>query len=246
MSPVTRSLLDLIGNTPMLDLPRIADGGGAQIWGKLEFLNPSGSVKDRIALAMIAAAERRGALEPGGTVVGPTSGNMGIGLAWVCALKGYRMIAVLPEAMSRERVQMLRALGAEVEIVPCQRPGPGQFTGEDIRATMARASELAAKIPGAFMPNQFENTDNPASHGRTTAREILDQAGEALEAFVAAVGTGGGRSPVWPRSCGKRHRMSGSSRSNRQSLRSCREVLPDTIASRGLGKASSPRSFATI
>lgn len=240
MSPVTRSLLDLIGNTPMLDLARIADGGGAQIWAKLEFLNPSGSVKDRIALAMIAAAEQRGALGPGGTVVEPTSGNMGIGLAWVCALKGYRMIAVLPEAISRERVQMLRALGAAVEIVPCQRSGSGQFTCEDIRATMAHASELAAKIPGAFMPNQFENTDNPAAHGRTTAREILDQAGEALEAFVAAVGTGGTLTGV-AEVFGKKHRMSGSSRSNRQSRRSCRDVLPDTTASRGSGKASSPR-----
>jgi cysteine synthase A len=191
LSGVTRSLLDLIGSTPLLELSRLGDTGGAHVWAKLEFLNPSGSVKDRIALAMIEAAERRGDLRPGGTVVEPTSGNTGIALAWVCALKGYRMIAVLPEAMSRERVAMLRALGAEVEQVPCRRPGSGQFSCEDIEATMARAVELAATVPGAFMPNQFESADNPAAHCAGTGREILEQAGPALAAFVAAVGTGG-------------------------------------------------------
>ena len=191
MPAVTRSLLDLIGGTPLLELSRLGDTGGARVLAKLEYLNPSGSVKDRIALAMIEAAERRGELRPGGTVVEPTSGNTGIALALVCALKGYRMIAVLPEAMSQERVVMLRSLGAEVERVPCRRPGSGQFTCEDIEATMARAVELAAAIPGAFMPNQFENADNPAAHDASTGKEILAQAGPALAAFVAAVGTGG-------------------------------------------------------
>lgn len=191
MSRVTRSLLDLIGRTPLLELGHLSPEGGGRVWAKLEFLNPSGSVKDRIALAMIEAAERRGRLRPGGTVVEPTSGNTGIALAWVCRLKGYRMIAVMPSAMSQERVKILRALGAEVEIVPCERAGSGEFGCEDIEATMARACELAASIPGAFMPNQFDNPDNPAAHAATTAREVLSQAGDALTAFVAAVGTGG-------------------------------------------------------
>lgn len=191
MPLVTKSLLDLIGRTPLLELGRLSPEGGARVWAKLEFLNPSGSVKDRIALAMIEAAERRGHLRPGGTVVEPTSGNTGIALAWVCRLKGYRMIAVLPAAMSQERVKILRALGAEVEIVPCGRADSGEFGCEDIEATMARAQALAGSIPGAFMPNQFENPDNPAAHAETTAREVLTQAGGEMAAFVAAVGTGG-------------------------------------------------------
>jgi cysteine synthase A len=188
---VTRSLLDLVGRTPLLELARISEPGRARIWAKLEFLNPSGSVKDRIAVAMLEAAERDGRLWPGGTVVEPTSGNTGIALATVCALKGYRMIAVIPAAMSCERVRMLQALGARVEIVASRRPGTGEFTCEDLEDTLARARELATSIPGAFMPNQFENDANPAAHGRTTALEILAQAGGAMAAFVAAVGTGG-------------------------------------------------------
>jgi cysteine synthase len=190
---VTGSLLDLVGRTPLLALRRIGEPGAARIWAKLEFLNPSGSVKDRIALAMIEAAEAAGHLQPGGTVVEPTSGNTGIALATVCAIKGYRMIAVLPAAMSPERVRILRALGACVDVVPAQRAGgaAGEFALEDLEATLARARELAATIPGAFMPNQFENAANPAAHGESTAREILAQAGPAMAAFVAAVGTGG-------------------------------------------------------
>jgi cysteine synthase A len=188
---LTRSLLHLIGGTPLLDLARLRPQRGGRIWAKLEYLNPSGSVKDRIALAMLEAAERSGDLRPGGTVVEPTSGNTGIALAWVCALKGYRMIAVIPAAMSRERVQMLEALGADVDVVPARRPGSGQFTVDDIEATVARARDLVAGIPGAFMPNQFENDVNPLAHAETTGREILAQAGDACAAFVAAVGTGG-------------------------------------------------------
>jgi cysteine synthase len=188
---VTRSLLHLVGRTPLLELGRISEPGCARIWAKLEFMNPSGSVKDRIATAMLEAAEEAGLLGPGGTVVEPTSGNTGIALATACALKGYRMIAVLPAAMSRERTRMIQALGAEVDIVPAQRPGTGQFTLEDLEATLARARELAATIPGAYMPNQFENEANPAAHAASTAREILAQAGPAMAAFVAAVGTGG-------------------------------------------------------
>jgi cysteine synthase A len=188
---VTRGLLRLVGNTPLLELERISEPGCARIWAKLEFFNPSGSVKDRIALAMLEAAERTGDLRPGGTVVEPTSGNTGIALATACAVKGYRMIAVMPAAMSRERVRMIEALGAEVEIVPSVRPGTGEFTCEDLEATCARAYELAATIPGAYMPNQFENGENPSAHGGSTAREIVAQAGPAMAAFVAAVGTGG-------------------------------------------------------
>ena len=188
---VTRGLLGLVGDTPLLELERISEPGRARIWVKLEFLNPSGSVKDRIALAMLEAAERAGLLRPGGTVVEPTSGNTGISLATACAVKGYAMVAVLPAAMSRERVRMLQALGARVEIVPAVRPGTGEFTCEDLEATCARARELAATLPGAYMPNQFENMENPAAHGRSTAGEILRQAGPAMAAFVAAVGTGG-------------------------------------------------------
>jgi cysteine synthase A len=188
---VTRGLLHLVGHTPLLELERISEPGCARIWAKLEFLNPSGSVKDRIALAMLDAAERAGDLRPGGTVVEPTSGNTGIALATACAVKGYRMIAVLPAAMSRERVRMIQALGAEVEVVPSVRPGTGEFTCEDLEATCARARELATTIPGAYMPNQFENLENPLAHGLSTAREIVAQAGPAMAAFVAAVGTGG-------------------------------------------------------
>jgi cysteine synthase len=193
---VIASLLDLVGRTPLLDLVRLRPPGGGRIWVKLEYLNPSGSVKDRIALAMVEAAERAGALRPGGTVVEPTSGNTGIALAWVCVLKGYRMLAVIPEAMSRERLQVLRALGAEVEVVPRHRPGGRGFTREDIEATLERARALAATIPGAFMPNQFENEHNPAAHAATTGQEILAQAGPACAAFVAAAGTGGTLSGV--------------------------------------------------
>jgi cysteine synthase A len=183
--------MGLVGRTPLLELERISEPGCARIWAKLEYLNPSGSVKDRIARAMLEAAERAGHLEPGGTVVEPTSGNTGIALATACAVKGYRMIAVLPAAMSRERVRVLRALGAQVEVVPSVRPGTGEFTCEDLEATCARARELAATIPGAYMPNQFENDENPAAHAGSTGREIVEQAGAAMAAFVAAVGTGG-------------------------------------------------------
>lgn len=188
---VTRRLLDLVGHTPLLELGRVSEPGRGRIWAKLEFLNPSGSIKDRIALAMLEAVEGAGLLRPGGTVIEPTSGNTGIALALACAVKGYRMVAVLPEAMSRERAQVLRALGAEVEVVPCAHGEEGEFTCEDLERTLARARELAATVPGACMPNQFENEANPAAHGASTAREILAQAGPALAAFVAAVGTGG-------------------------------------------------------
>ncbi len=183
------SVLQLIGSTPMVRLGRIAPPKGATILAKLEYTNPSGSLKDRIALKMLEEAERRGDLRPGMCVVEPTSGNTGAGLALACALKGYRMIAVMPEAMSRERAALIQALGAELVLTPCRSKRPGTFTREDIDRVIDKATELARR-PGTFMPNQFENPDNPAAHDRTAA-EIWKQTGGKIDAFVMGVGTSG-------------------------------------------------------
>lgn len=191
MNRVYESARDLIGNTPLVKLPAISRKIPGQIWVKLEYFNPSGSVKDRIALYMLEEAEKRGQVTPGTVIVEPTSGNTGIGLALICALKGYRLITVLPEAVSKERRKLLEYLGAEVEIVPscaCREDG---FTYEDIKNTLARAKEIVASLAKAYMPNQFENPDNPRAHADTTALEILAQAGDGFSAFVAACGTGG-------------------------------------------------------
>lgn len=184
------SVLALIGNTPMVKLRRLSQGLPAEIWAKLEYNNPSGSVKDRIALRMIEAAERRGDIKPGATIVEPTSGNTGIALALVCTLKGYQMIAVMPEAMSGERRKLLALLGATVELVPCNDPKNG-FTKEDIERTLQRAKDIVAKTPNAYLPNQFSNEDNPSTHAETTAREIMEQTGGRFHAFVTSSGTGG-------------------------------------------------------
>jgi len=181
----------MIGHTPIVRLEKMSQNLPATIWAKLEYTNPSGSVKDRIAWFMIEEAERRGDLKPGGTIVEPTSGNTGIALALVAAVLGYRMIAVMPEAMSAERKFAMELLGARVEIVPCKNGHDGSFTKEDIEATLARARAIVEAIPGAYMPNQFENPDNVRAHTETTAREIIDQTGGQLHAFVAACGTGG-------------------------------------------------------
>jgi cysteine synthase A len=170
---------ELIGNTPLVRL-RLGEGTGARILAKLEMWNPLGSVKDRVAWAMIADAEERGALVPGGTVVEPTSGNTGIGLAFVCALRGYPLILTMPEAMSPERRVILAALGAELVLTPAA----AGMTGA-VRA----ARELAAR--GAFLPNQFENPANPRAHERTTAEEIWRDTGGEVDVFVAGIGTGG-------------------------------------------------------
>ncbi len=186
-----RNVLELVGRTPIVCLEKISKNLPAQIWAKLEYTNPSGSVKDRIANFMIEEAERRGELKPGGTIVEPTSGNTGIALALVAAVKGYNMIAVMPEAMSTERKFAMELLGAQVEIVPCKNGHDGSFTKEDIEATVARAREIVQKIPGAYMPNQFENPDNVKAHSETTASEIVEQTGGHIHAYVAACGTGG-------------------------------------------------------
>lgn len=177
--PVHLAVTELIGNTPLVRL-RLGEGTGARILAKLEMWNPLGSVKDRVAWAMIADAEERGALVPGTTVVEPTSGNTGIGLAFVCALRGYPLVLTMPEAMSPERRAILAALGAELVLTPAAAGMAGA-----VRA----AQELAAR--GAFLPNQFENPANPRAHERTTAEEIWRDTGGEVDVFVAGIGTGG-------------------------------------------------------
>ncbi len=182
------SVLDLIGNTPMVRLNRVVPRG-ATVLAKLEYTNPSGSLKDRIALNMIREAERRGRLRRGMRVVEPTSGNTGAGLAMVCALKGYPMIAAMPEAMSRERAVLMAALGAGLRLTPCRSAKPGTFTKADIDRLIEDADAISRR-PGFFMPNQFTNPDNPAAHA-ATAREIWRQTGGRIDAFVMGVGTSG-------------------------------------------------------
>lgn len=184
------SALELVGNTPMVKLKHISKDIPAEIWAKLEFYNPSGSVKDRIALKMIEEAEKRGDLKKGSTIIEPTSGNTGIALAFVCALKGYQMIAVLPEAVSNERRMIMEKLGAKVELVTCCDKGKG-ITKKDMETVVERAKELTRQIHDSFMPNQFDNDDNPRAHAETTAEEIFVQTNGKLTAFVAACGTGG-------------------------------------------------------
>jgi cysteine synthase A len=174
------TILDLIGDTPIVRLHRLPPPGSAVVWAKLESLNPGGSVKDRIARAMIEEAETSGVLEPGDTIVEPTSGNTGIGLAMVAAVKGYRLILTMPETMSAERRTLLKAYGAELVLTPGT---------EGMKGAISKAEELAREH-GYFMPQQFKNPANPEIHRRTTAAEILAQAGH-LDAFVGGVGTGG-------------------------------------------------------
>jgi cysteine synthase A len=176
------TILELIGGTPVVRLQRMPAPGWATIWAKLERANPGGSVKDRIGLSMIEAAERDGLLKPGGVIVEPTSGNTGIGLAMVAAVKGYRLILTMPETMSVERRTLLAAYGAEIVLTPGT---------EGMRGAVAKAEELMWENPAYFMPQQFENPANPEVHRRTTAVEILQQVDGPIHAFVAGVGTGG-------------------------------------------------------
>ncbi len=178
------SVLDLVADTPLVEIRRTGgEAPRARVFGKLEATNPGGSVKDRICLAMIERAEEQGALRPGGVVIEPTSGNTGIGLALVCASRGYRCVLTMPASMSLERRQLLEAFGAEVVLTPEE---------EQIEGALAKAREIAERTPGAFVPQQFDNAANPSVHARTTAREILHAMdGVTLDAFIAAVGTGG-------------------------------------------------------
>jgi len=176
-----RSILDLIGSTPVVKLRNLPQNNDAEVWGKLESLNPGGSVKDRICLSMIEAAEREGKLKPGATMVEPTSGNTGIGLALVAAVKGYRLILTMPDTMSEERRSLLTAYGARLILTPDTRGMGG---------AIRKAEELLLEHPDYFMPQQFNNPANPEVHRRTTALELLRQF-KRIDAFVAGVGTGG-------------------------------------------------------
>jgi cysteine synthase A len=179
---IINNILESIGATPLVRLNRVIDRDAAEIVAKLESLNPGGSVKDRIALAMIEDAEQKGLLKKDSTVIEPTSGNTGIGLAMVCAVKGYRCILTMPEMMSLERIYILKAYGAQVVLTPGSK---------GISGAIKKAEDLCKKTPHSFMPHQFQHAANPEIHRKTTAREILAQTGGKVDAFVAGVGTGG-------------------------------------------------------
>lgn len=176
------SILQLIGATPAVRLNKLTQQGDAQLWAKLEYFNPGGSVKDRISLSMILRAEQEGKLTSGMTIVEPTSGNTGIGLAMVAACKGYRLILTMPDTMSLERRKLLQAYGAEIVLTPGEKGMSG---------AVQKAEELVEKHDNHFTPQQFQNPANPDIHRRTTAKEIIQQIGNNIDAFVAGVGTGG-------------------------------------------------------
>lgn len=171
-----------IGGTPLVRLSRMAADSGAQLLAKVESMNPLGSVKDRVAVALVNDAEQRGLLQPGGTIIEPTSGNTGIGLAFVCASRGYRLLLTMPESMSIERRKLLIHLGAELVLTPA---------AEGMKGAIARARDIQHRTPGAWMPDQFANPANPAMHRQTTGPEIWQQSGGNIDALVAGVGTGG-------------------------------------------------------
>ena len=175
------NVLETIGRTPHIRINRLF-GGGANVWIKSERGNPGGSIKDRIALAMVEDAERRGLLQPGGTIIEPTSGNTGVGLAMVAAVKGYKLILVMPDSMSVERRRLMLAYGASFDLTPREK---------GMKGAIARAEELLATTPGAWMPQQFENPANVEVHVQTTAQEILADFPEGIDALITGVGTGG-------------------------------------------------------
>ena len=182
MGMIYEDITQTIGNTPLVRLAKIGKGLPCNIYGKAEFFNPLSSVKDRIGLAMIEDAEKKGKIKEGTVIIEPTSGNTGIALAFVCATKGYRLILTMPDTMSKERRALLRIFGAELVLTPGEK---------GMRGAVDKAEELAAKTPHSFMPNQFENEANPRIHARTTAREIWDDTDGKVDIFVAGIGTGG-------------------------------------------------------
>ncbi len=214
---IYENVLDLIGDTPLVEIRRVGgEGPRARVLGKLESMNPGGSVKDRICLAMIERAEREGKLKPGGVVIEPTSGNTGIGLALVCARRGYRCVLTMPESMSLERRQLLQSFGAELVLTPEEQQMDG---------AIQKAQELAASTPLSFTPQQFENGANPEVHFHTTAEEIFHAMGkDPVDAFVSAVGTGG--------------TVSGVGRALRQRYPACRIVAvePESCATISKGE----------
>jgi cysteine synthase len=180
--PAHKDITELIGKTPLVRLNRLSPEGGGTIYGKVEFFNPGGSVKDRICLSMINEAERQGKLKPGGTIVEPTSGNTGIGLALIAAVRGYKLILVMPESMSMERASLLSSYGAQLVLTPAW---------EGMKGSIKEAESILGQNPSYFMPDQFSNPANPAMHKKTTALEIWDAMEGKIDAFVTAVGTGG-------------------------------------------------------
>src|SRR6201992_3861461 len=183
--PIADSILDTIGHTPLVRLSRIGAGLRPPLLATPEVFNPGGSIKDRVAVAMIEAAERDGRLRPGGTIVEPTSGNTGTGLAIAARLKGYRVIAVMPDKMSREKIDLLRAYGAEVVMAPTDVPP------DSPQSYYRVADRLTAEIPGAFQPNQYFNPANPQAHYESTGPELWEQTAGRITPLVAGVGTGG-------------------------------------------------------
>ncbi|MFC5449563.1 cysteine synthase A [Paenibacillus aestuarii] len=179
---MVNNITELIGDTPAVRINRLLQESDAELYVKLEYFNPSGSVKDRAAFNLIAQAEKDGRLQPGATIIEPTSGNTGIGLAMNAAAKGYKAILVMPDNMTKERINLLKAYGAEVVLTPAAQRMPG---------AIAKAEELRAQLPGSFIPQQFENPANPDIHRTTTALEIIEQMDGRLDAFVATSGTGG-------------------------------------------------------
>jgi cysteine synthase A len=181
-TPAHKDITELIGRTPLVRLNRMSPPGGATVYAKVEFFNPGGSVKDRICLNMLNEAERQGRLKPGATIVEPTSGNTGIGLALVSAVRGYKLILVMPESMSMERASLLSSYGAQLVLTPAW---------EGMKGSIKEAEGLVAQNPSYFMPDQFSNPANPAIHRQTTALEIWEALNGQFDAFVTAVGTGG-------------------------------------------------------
>lgn len=182
MADIYKNILELIGSTPLVKLNKLPDLNSAEIIAKIESFNPGGSVKDRICLSMIESAEKKGLLKQGSIIVEPTSGNTGIGIAMVCAVKGYRCIITMPESMSLERIYILKSYGAEFVLTPAI---------EGMQGSIKKAQEIVAKTPGSIILHQFDNPANPEIHRKTTAKEILEATDGNLDAFVACVGTGG-------------------------------------------------------